>query len=415
MPENILIIGSGGREHAIEVKLRKEEHEVFVAPGNGGTRNNLQIMPNEFEKLADFAEKKKAFTVVGPEVPLANGIVDYFESRKLPIYGPNKNAAIIESSKAFSKSFMKDYGIPTASYKTVADLEEARAALNEFEPPYVLKADGLAGGKGVEIAATKREAASALHKILKDKKFGEAGRQVIIEQFLHGEEASYFVFSDGRDFIPLMPVRDYKKRDDNDMGPNTGGMGSHTPHITVDSEMEEKILKTIIKPAIDGLNKEKRTFKGTLYAGLMIVDNKPLALEFNCRFGDPETQNLMAMMESPLLPYLKSSMSDGLKRMRSVKWKSGASVNVVMATKSYPESYEINKRILGLDKVADLNIQVFHAGTKFRNKSIYTNGGRVLNIVATANTPEAARERAYGAVRNISWQGEFHRTDIGLL
>jgi phosphoribosylamine--glycine ligase len=415
MPENILIVGSGGREHAIEVKLRREGHEVFVAPGNGGTKNNIQITPNEFEKLADFAVKKKAFTVVGPDMPLANGIVDYFESRELQIYGPNKNAAAIESSKAFAKSFMAAHGIPTASYKTVTDLEEAKHALGEFNPPYVLKADGLAAGKGVIIAATEQEAISVLHDILKNKKFGEAGKKVIIEQFLRGEEASYFVFSDGKDVIPLMPVRDYKQRDDNNVGPNTGGMGGYAPHRAVDSKMESKILKTIIKPAIDGLNKEGRTFRGTLYTGLMIQDNEPLVLEFNARWGDPETQILMVMMESPLLPYLKGSMSGGLKKMPALKWKSGASVNVVMASGGYPESYEIDKQIKGLENVADPDVYVFHAGTKLKDKLLYTNGGRVLNVVATAATPEAARLKAYGAVKKISWQGEFHRMDIGLL
>lgn len=414
MSENILIIGSGGREHSLEAKLRNEGHEVFVAPGNGGTSNNVPIMPNEFSKLADFAEKKEAFTVVGPEVQLVEGIVDYFKTRKLQIYGPEKGAAMIEGSKAYSKEFMATHKIPTARYRVVADMKDGEKALAEFEPPYVIKADGVAAGKGVEICDTKEEARDALSRALVEMKFGNAGKRVVIEEFLKGEEASYFVIADGRNFVPLLPAHDYKKRYDGDRGPNTGGMGAYAPHKRITPEIEEKIIEKIIKPTISGMDKDGRAFRGTLYAGLMLVGNEPHVLEFNCRFGDPETQNLMVMMKSELLPYLKASASGEMKKMIKPEWKKGYSINVVMASGGYPVSYETGKQIKGLDSAIDPAVQIFHAGTKREGNVTRTSGGRVLNVVAVGESIKTAREKVYKAIEGISWEGEGHRKDIGL-
>lgn len=413
---SILVVGSGGREHALSSMFLGEGRTVYVAPGNGGTLNNVSIQPNDFEGLAAFAEKHSAFTVVGPEEPFDRGIVNYFEKRELPIYGPRQNAAIIESSKAFSKNLMRYYGIPTPRYKVVSNIEGGIHALDSFEPPYVIKKSGLAAGKGVSVVNNKNDAVSVLKLLLEGSASEGRREQVVIEEFLAGDEASYFVIVDEKgNFVPMLSVRDYKKRDDGDLGPNTGGMGSYAPHELITPRMEEKILKSIIRPTINGMIKEGRPFTGTLYAGLMISEGEPYVLEFNCRFGDPETQNLAAMTESALFPYLESSVYGGLKQMPRMEWTTGSSVNVVMASEGYPISPKTGRVIYGLNKTLQPDVRIFHAGTKEEgcHEFLYTNGGRVLNVVAVGEDIDAARKKAYEAVEGIKFDGMFYRKDIG--
>ena len=409
IPESALVIGSGGREHAVFEKLLRDGINVLAIPGNGGMANNVSINITDFELLASIARNSGAYTFVGPEIPLADGIVDYFKKIGLgkKIFGPTKNAAEIEASKAFAKALMRKYDIPTARSFVAASRTDVIYAVRKLQRQFVVKQDGLAGGKGVIIPEKSTEGIRIAAELVR------SGKKIIIEEFLHGRELSYFVFTDGKDFVPLLPACDYKYSNDGNIGQMTGGMGSYAPVSWLPAEMEGKIQEKVIVRAIEGMAKEGRPFKGLLYAGLMIVDSQPYVLEFNCRFGDPETQSILALMESPLLPYMMASSRGGMKNMPRIKWKKGASVTVVMASGGYPGAHKTKIPIYGLDAAGSDNINIYHAGTFRSDGVVYTSGGRVLNVVATGESLAEAKARAYDAVGKISWNGEFHRNDIG--
>ena len=411
---NVLVIGSGGREHAIGWKLGQSDEvdTVFFAPGNGGTSNNVPISVDSLDDIVKFASEKDCFTVVGPEAPLAMGIVDIFNEKGLKIFGPTKDAAQLESSKIWAKKFMKRNNIPTAAFEVFNDATAAKEYVNETEHNVVVKADGLAAGKGVIVCNNKDEAKDAIDMMLVNKKFGDAGTNIIIEDRIDGVEASYIALSDGKRVIPMATSQDHKRVYDGDNGPNTGGMGAYSPTLAIDEVLSQKIQEKIIDKTITSLRNEGITFKGFLYAGIMLKDGEPYVLEYNVRMGDPECQPILMRMNSDLFQYLKACVNDTLEKMPPISWKNKSAVCVVLASKGYPESYPKGDEISGLDLMYD-DAYVFHAGTKKQNKKIIANGGRVLGVTALGDTLESAIKSAYSVAEKIFWENKYSRTDIG--
>jgi len=408
------VVGSGGREHAIGWKLGQSDNvnTVFHAPGNGGTLNNVPISVDNLDELAKFASENNCFTVVGPEAPLAMGIVDMFNERGLRIFGPTKNAAQLESSKIWAKQFLKRNNIPTASFEVFDDAVKAKEHINKIDYNVVIKADGLAAGKGVIVCKSKDEAEKAIDTMLVDKKFGDAGNKIIIEERIDGIEASYIALSDGKIAISMATSQDHKRVFDNDKGPNTGGMGAYSPTPIIDNDLSQKIQEKIIDKTISSLRNEGITFKGFLYAGIMLKDDELYVLEYNVRMGDPECQPILMRMDSDLFEYLVGSVDGTLENMEQIAWKNKSAVCIVLASKGYPESYSKGEEIFGLGNAFD-NAYIFHAGTKELNKKIITNGGRVLGVTALGDTLESAIKHAYGITEKISWDSKHLRTDIG--
>ncbi len=414
----VLVVGKGGREHALAWKLAQSKgvERVFVAPGNAGTAlvaENVDIGVNDFERLAGFAEKQGiGLTVVGPEDPLVNGIVDFFAVKGLKIFGPEQNAAILEGSKTFARDLLQKYGIPSAEYAVFENAEDAKAYLKEKGAPIVVKADGLAAGKGVTVAETVEEAEKAIDECMRGR-FGEAGSKILLEEKLGGEEASYLVFTDGKAIKPMASSQDHKPAFDEDKGPNTGGMGAYSPAPVVTEAVEKEVLEKIMRPVIEAMEKEGRPYKGILYAGLMITSEGPKVVEFNCRFGDPEVQALLPRLNSDLAEILLACVSGTLKA-KEVKWSEKACCCVVMASGGYPGSYEKGKEISGLEKAGELaDTVVFHAGTKLGGEKVLTNGGRVLGVTALGESIKESIGKAYKAVSLIEFEGAFYRKDIG--
>lgn len=411
----VLVIGSGGREHVLVWKLSQsiKVNEIFCAPGNGGIRQIAEcvdIKAEDIEGLCKFAlDKKIDLTVVGPENPLSLGITDYFEERGLRVFGPKQNAAIIESSKAFAKNLMKKYNIPTASYKVYNDPAEAKAKLGEFEFPVVIKADGLAAGKGVIIAEDMNVGIKTIDSLMEEKQFGEAGNTIIIEEYLYGKEATILAFVDGKSAVPMVSAQDYKKIFEDDKGLNTGGMGAVSPALHYKNEISDEVMETIIIPTVDAMRKENRPYKGVLYFGLMLTDKGPKVIEYNCRFGDPEAEVVLLRLESDLVDIMEAVIDERLNDIE-IEWKDEAAVCVVIASGGYPGSYTKGYEIEGLKSIKD-GI-VFHAGTKYEDSKIITNGGRVLVCAALGQLIEEARENAYKSVEKINFEGCYHRKDI---
>ena len=415
----VLVVGGGGREHALVWKIAKSPKvsRVYCAPGNAGISEQATIVPikaNDLNSLLEFALKEKIdLTVVGPEDPLTQGIVDLFESKDLFIFGANKKAAEIERSKAFAKEMMKKYHIPTAFYEIFDNPKGAVKYIRKQGAPIVVKADGLAAGKGVIICKTVEEAIQSVEKIMVEKIFGEAGNRVVIEEYLVGEEASYIAFTDGKAILPMASSQDHKPIFDGDQGPNTGGMGAYSPAPVVTEEVHERIIEKILRPIIYGMEEEGRTYKGVLYAGLMIHEGHPKVLEFNARFGDPETQPVLMRMKGDIVPILEACMKGTLSQHR-IEWDNRPSVCVVMASQGYPGDYEKGKVIRGLKEVSKMEgAFVFHAGTTLKGDQVITNGGRVLGVTGLGEDIPRAIERTYQAVKKISWDGVHYRTDIG--
>ena len=412
----ILVIGGGAREHTLVWKLSQSPNvkEIYVAPGNAGTgliAQNLDIGATDLETLAQAAEGKNIeLTVVGPEVPLAQGIVDLFHSRRIPCFGPTREATKIESSKVFAKELMHKYGIPCAQSRSFSSFDEARAYLRRQQPPIVVKADGLAAGKGSIVAQSQEEALEALSEIMEKRIFGAAGDQVLIEECLEGNEVSLLAFTDGQTVVPMVPACDYKRAFDGDQGPNTGGMGSYSPPKFFDEVMTNRVKDTILEPVVEAMAKEGKPFKGVLYAGLIMTSEGPKALEFNARFGDPENQVMIPRLKSDLLEVMLAVIDGTLDRTK-VEWSNEACVGVVMASGGYPGSYTTGFPIEGCDEV-DNDILVFHAGTKVKGGTIYTDGGRVLTVAAMGKTIAEARSRAYLNLPRIRFEGCHYRTDI---
>jgi len=414
----VLIIGSGGREHAIAWKIKQSPmvREIFIAPGNAGTAkigNNIDIKAEDLKGLLNFALKEKIdLTIVGPETPLALGIVDLFEKHKLKIFGPSKKAAKIESSKIFAKYFMKKFKIPTANFKVFSNYFEAENYLKKSSFPIVLKADGLAGGKGVIVSTDFEEAKKGLKELMIDKKFGSAGKRVVIEEYLSGQEISAICLTDGFFVLPLLPAQDHKAIFDNDKGPNTGGMGAYAPVPFVNKKLYNEIVEKILKPAVLGMKKIGRLYKGVLYAGLMLTQEGPKVLEFNCRFGDPETQPQMMLLKSDLVDLMFGCIEGNLEK-KKLSWHKGYSVCVVLASKGYPGDYEKGFEIKGLERKLPPNLQIFHAGTKLEGDKVLTQGGRVLGVTSLASSLKLAIKKAYFAIKKIDFENKYFRKDIG--
>ncbi|MCX6799287.1 MAG: phosphoribosylamine--glycine ligase [Candidatus Diapherotrites archaeon] len=415
----VLVLGSGGREHALAWKIAqgKGVEKVFIAPGNAGTATvgqNVDIGVNDFEKISDFALKEKiSLVVVGPEDPLVNGIVDFLAEKGISAFGPSKKAAMIEGSKVFTRDLLAKYRIPSAEYSAFTDAESAKAYLRKKGAPIVVKADGLAAGKGVIVCETEVEAEQAIDRIIVAKEFGAAGAKVILEEKLVGEEASYLAFTDGKTVVPMASSQDHKRAFDNDAGPNTGGMGAYSPAPVVTKKIEKEVLGKIMFPAIEAMRKEGRPYKGVLYAGLMITEKGPRVLEFNCRFGDPETQVILPRMQSDLVHVLQACIGGTLAEHK-VKWSKKACTCVVMASGGYPGSYEKGKEIFGLEKAAKLRDSVvFHAGTRLENGKVVSSGGRVLGVTALGKAIGESIANAYKAVALISFEKMHFRKDIG--
>jgi phosphoribosylamine--glycine ligase len=411
---NILVVGSGGREHALGWKLSQSSlvNNIFFAPGNGGTKNNIPIQADDIDKLADFAQQNNCFTVVGPEIPLAAGIVDKFQQRNLKIFGPTKAAAQLESSKIWAKTFMKKHDIPTAAFEVFDDAKKAKDYVSSLDYDVVIKADGLAAGKGVIVCGGKQEAYEAIDAMLVKQSFGSAGQKIIVEQRIEGVEASYIALCDGNIAIPMATSQDHKRIFDDDKGPNTGGMGAYSPTGIIDEGLAKKIQHDVIDKTIKSLKSEGILFQGFLYAGIMIKDGKPYVLEFNARMGDPECQPIVVRMDSDLFEYLEAATQGSLKDKRPISWKNKSAVCVVLASKGYPDSYPKNDEIGGLDSTND-HVVVFHAGTKKEGNKILTNGGRVLGVTALGESLQEAISNAYAAVEKISWKNMYYRKDIG--
>ncbi len=411
---NILVVGSGGREHALSWKLSQSDKvdTVFTSPGNGGTKNNVSIDVNDLDGLADFAKKNNCFTVVGPEDPLAAGIVDKFNQLNLKVFGPSKKAAQLESSKIWAKDFMKRNNIPTARFEIFDDATKAQDYVKTLDYNVVVKADGLAAGKGVIVCDSPDEAVSAIQTILVKKSFGEAGNRIIIEERIDGIEASYIALSDGKIALPMASSQDHKRIYDDDKGLNTGGMGAYSPTPIITDTMAEKIQKKIIDKTIQSMKNESIEFKGFLYAGIMIRDNEPYVLEYNVRMGDPECQPILMRMDFDLYDYFVASIEGKLSDMPLPTWKNQYAVCVVLASKGYPESYPKDETISGFDSIPNESY-VFHAGTKKVDGKILSNGGRVLGVTALGDSLEEAIKNAYAASDKISWNSKYCRTDIG--
>jgi len=423
MNMKVMVIGSGGREDALVWKISQSPlvSQIFCAPGNAGIsiRPKAKCLPNlkatDLRALRDFARENKIdLTVVGPESPLAAGIVDEFEKENLKIFGPKKEAAQIEGSKVFAKNFLKKYKIPTPSF-TIFDIKGIAEAEKYAKTnlPCVIKADGLAGGKGVIPCFNENEVLAAIEKIMIKKEFGDSGNRVVIEEFLKGEEATFKVLTDGERAIPLLPTQDHKPVFDGDRGQNTGGMGAYVPAPVITKELEIEVMETIIGLTLKGMKEEGKLYKGVLYVGLMITPQGPKVLEFNCRFGDPELQPIVLLMKSDIVPILMA-ISQGQLTKEKIIWEKGAAVCVVMTSAGYPGKYQTEKEIQGLREVAEMeDVVVFHAGTREENGKILTAGGRVLGPTAKGKDIGQAIDRVYEAVERITWDGEHHRTDIG--
>ena len=411
---NVLVVGSGGREHALTWKLSNSDNveQVFTAPGNGGTPNNVSISVDDIDGLVKFAQEKNCFTVVGPEDPLANGIVDTFHEKNLPIFGPSKNAAQLESSKIWAKEFMKRNSIPTADFEIFDDAQKAKEFVKSYDKPVVIKADGLAAGKGVIVCDSKDEANDAIDTILTKKTFGDAGSKIIIEERIDGIEASYIALCDGNVGIPMATSQDHKRIFDDDKGPNTGGMGAYSPTPIIDDKLASQIQEKIIDKTIASMNEEGIEFKGFLYAGIMIKDGTPYVLEYNVRMGDPECQPILMRLDSDLYEYLLASYKGKLKDLPKLSWKQEYAVCVVLASKGYPKSYPKNDKITGFENIPE-NSFVFHAGTKKENESVLSNGGRVLGVTALGVTLQNAINNAYSTCEKLDWKNKSHRNDIG--
>ena len=417
---NILVIGSGGREHALAWKAAQSNNidTVYVAPGNAGTAlesgiENIDIDVMNFPKLAQFAtDNNISLTIVGPEAPLVEGIVDFFEDKGLRCFGPSKGAAQLEGSKAFTKDFLARHNIPTADYQNFTELDPAIAYLRKMGAPIVVKADGLAAGKGVIVAETLEQAEEAVRDMLSGNAFGDAGCRVVIEEFLDGEEASFIVIADGKNILPMATSQDHKRVGNGDTGPNTGGMGAYSPAPVVSPEIHDRIMKDVIEPTIKGMEQEGNDYTGFLYAGLMISkDGEAKVIEYNCRFGDPETQPIMMRLKSDLVSLCDAALDKTLDKT-STEWDKKAAVGVVLAAGGYPESYEKGMSISGLNKNTNPNAKIFHAGTKMNNNEVTSVGGRVLCATALADTVTAAQQDAYTLANQISWKDMFFRNDI---
>jgi len=417
----VLIIGSGGREHALAWKCSQSAgvDEVLVAPGNAGTAREpgirtVAVSADDLAALAELARQQGvALTIVGPEAPLVAGIVDRFAEQDLPCFGPDAAAAKLEGSKAFTKDFLARYGIPTAAYQTFRDLDEALAYIRSQGAPIVIKADGLAAGKGVIVAQTLAEAEQAAADMLAGNKFGDAGARIVVEEFLTGEEASFIVITDGETILPLATSQDHKARDEGDTGPNTGGMGAYSPAPVVTPFVEQKIMDLVIRPTLAGMRRDGANYSGFLYAGLMIAaDGTPKVIEFNCRLGDPETQPIMARLRSDLVAICRATL-EGTLAGHDCDWDTRAALGVVMAAGGYPNGYAKGKVIAGLETADAGSRKVFHAGTALCDGQVVTSGGRVLCVVGLGNTVADAAAEAYAAVEEISWEGAYFRRDIG--
>lgn len=415
----VLIVGSGGREHALVWKIVQSEKvsKVYCAPGNAGIGDlaeNVDIHADDIKGLREFAEREKIdLTVIGPELPLSMGVVDEFQKHGLRIFGPSKKAAEVEGSKIYTKNLLKKYSIPTAESETFSSPEEAKKYIKEVSTPLVVKADGLAAGKGVVICKTPEEGSEAVSLIMEKRIFGDAGKRIIVEEFLTGEEASFLVFTDGKNILPMVTSQDHKPVFDNDAGPNTGGMGAYSPAPVISDELFEEIKKDIMLPAIKGLANEGRPYKGVLYGGLMISDNRAKVLEFNVRFGDPEAQPILIRMKSDLIPVLEAVIDGSLDKI-DIEWSDQASVCVVMSSGGYPGDYEKGKEIKGIKEAGSLkDVVVFHSGTSYQDSRLVTSGGRVLGVTALGSGIEDAINRAYEAVEMIGWDGAHYRKDIG--
>ncbi|MFA5374707.1 MAG: phosphoribosylamine--glycine ligase [Dehalococcoidia bacterium] len=414
----VLVIGNGAREHALVWKLSKSPKvaEIYAAPGNAGIAKIstvLNVKPTDIAALAAVAEERKIdLIVVGPEIPLANGIVDAFENRGLRIFGPSKAAAQIEASKVFAKELMQRYGIPCAKSDSFRSYQGAKDYVKMQHCPIVLKADGLAAGKGVIIANTTDEALTGLSDIMEKRAFGDAGNSVVVEEFLVGKEVSLLAFTDGMTVVPMVPACDYKRVGDGDTGLNTGGMGSYSPPGFFGSEMVKKVKRTILEPMVKAMAKEGYNYKGVLYAGLMITADGPRVMEFNCRFGDPETQAMLPRLDTDLVDIMLAVIDGNLKRIK-IHWRNEACVGVILASGGYPGKYATGLPITGLDAVDD-DVMVFHAGTKFSDGAICTDGGRVLTVTALGRDIAEARDKVYRNVSRINFSGCHYRRDIGL-
>ena len=417
----VLVVGSGGREHALAWKAAQSPlvSQVYVAPGNAGTalENNIEnvaIGAEDIPALLDYASSNDiGLTIVGPEATLVEGIVDAFTERGLKIFGPTKAAAQLEGSKAFTKDFLQRHDIPTAFYGNFTEIDPAIAYIEEKGAPIVIKADGLAAGKGVILAQTNDEAIAAVKDMLAGNKFGDAGARVVIEEFLYGEEASFICMVDGKNVLPMASSQDHKARDNGDKGPNTGGMGAYSPAPVVTPEMHERIMQMVIAPTVAGMADEGNSFSGFLYAGVMIdKDGIPKVLEYNVRFGDPETQPIMMRLKSDLVQHCLDAI-DGKLDQAEAQWDERTSLGVVLAAGGYPESYDKGDVISGLDDTETEATKVFHAGTAEKDGKVVTNGGRVLCAVALGNSVTEAQQKAYQLVDRISWNNVYYRTDIG--
>jgi phosphoribosylamine--glycine ligase len=415
----VLIVGGGGREHALAWKIGQSPkvEKIFCAPGNPGTAQvaeNVDIPADQVDRLLEFAmENKIGLTVVGPEQPLVLGIVDKFQKKNLRVFGPSALAAQLEGSKVFCKDLMQKYGIPTGEYRVFESPEAARDYVKTRKEKLVVKADGLAAGKGVIICTDGQEAAQAIQTIMQDKAFGEAGDRIVVEEFLEGQEVSLLAFTDGKTVLPLDSAQDHKAALDGDLGPNTGGMGAYSPALIFTEALKQEVIATIMQPTVEAMRMEGRLFQGILYAGLMLTAAGPRVLEFNARFGDPETQPLLMRMESDIVPLFEASI-DGTLDQCEVVWKPQSAVCVVMAAKGYPGPYDKGKMIHGLEAAGKLSdVAVFHAGTKCSDGNVVTNGGRVLGVTALGDDTAKAISKAYEAVEQISWDGMHYRKDIG--
>ena len=413
---NIIVIGSGGREHAIIKKLResKEIDKIYALPGNGGMTEAecVSIGAKDIPAVVDFAKTHDiGFAIVAPDDPLVLGMVDKLEKVGIPCFGPEKKAAIIEGSKVFSKNLMKKYGIPTAAYETFGTAEEAREYIKTAPMPIVIKADGLALGKGVLICKTRDEAFEALHEIMEDKMFGESGSHVVIEEFLEGPEVSVLSFTDGKTVVPMVSSMDHKRAGNNDTGLNTGGMGTVAPNPYYTPEVAQRCMKEIFLPTVDAMNKEGRTFKGCLYFGLMITKDGPKVIEYNCRFGDPETQVVLPLLDSDLFTIMKA-VHDGKLAETEIKWKNEYACCVIKASCGYPQKYETGFEITVPEKLKH-NAEVFIAGAKIKDGRLVTSGGRVLGVTATAATLKDAVKNVYEAAEDVKFENEYMRDDIG--
>ncbi len=416
----VLIIGSGGREHALAWKVAQDPRieKVYVAPGNAGTATeakceNVAIDVLAIEQLADFAERNVHLTIVGPEAPLVKGVVDLFRSRGLDCFGPTAAAAQLEGSKAFTKDFLARHKIPTADYQNFTEVEPALAYLQNKGAPIVIKADGLAAGKGVIVAMTLQEAEEAVRDMLSGNAFGDAGARVVIEEFLEGEEASFIVMVDGANVLPMATSQDHKRVGDADSGPNTGGMGAYSPAPVVTPEVHQRVMDEVIWPTVKGMAAEGNVYTGFLYAGLMIDrSGAPKVIEFNCRFGDPETQPIMLRLQSSLVLLVEAALAKALDKIEA-QWDPRPSLGVVLAAGGYPGDYAKGAPIRGLEAAALLDGKVFHAGTTLKDGVVTTSGGRVLCATAMGETVFAAQQNAYALAARVEWDGHFYRHDIG--